>query len=439
MITLIRNVQVLKDDELVSSSIVIDGKLISEISCDGNLKIKSDKIIDGKNLVALSGLIDVHVHLREPGLTHKEDFLSGSMAAAAGGVTTVLDMPNTNPPTTTVKALEEKRELAKKSIVNYGFYFGATSENIDELLKARNIKSVKIYMGSSTGNLLLKDSEFVENVFRRWNGIITVHAEDENCLEQQKGKFPMKTENHGKFRPRECAVIALKKVILFARKYKRHLHIAHISTKEEVDIIKSAKKSGINISCEVTPHHLFLSENDLKNLGNFGKMNPPLREKADCDALWSELGKTIDIVATDHAPHTKEEKLEPYTEAPSGVAGLETTLPLLLDAYNKKKIDLRTLIKVTSENPAKVFGIKNKGFLREGFDADIVLVEIGKVREVKDSELFTKCKWSPFNSWKLKGYPVMTFVNGNLIYSNGMPFEITENNKINAQEVDYNE
>ncbi len=436
MKTLLKNIQILHGKKLVSANILIEGKLIQKISED---KIPVDSltnVIDGKNNIAIHGIIDVHVHFREPGLTHKEDFLSGSKAAASGGVTTILDMPNTNPATTTLKALGEKRQLAKKSLVNYGFHFGATKDNIDELIKSRdkNIRSVKIYMGSSTGNLLLKEQNYIEEIFRRWNGIITVHAEDECCLEENKGKFPLTAENHGNLRARECAVIAVKKAIFLAGKYRRHLHIAHISTKDEIALIREAKNSGINVTCEVTPHHLFLDESYMKKLGNYGKVNPPLRQKSDCEALWRELGKTIDIIATDHAPHTRDEKEKPYSEAPSGMPGVETTLALLMDAYSKKRIELQTIIKITSENPARIFGIKNKGLLLEGYDADLTIIDVRKTKEVRDSELNTKCKWSPFSGWKLKGLPVMTFVNGNLIYSNGTL--LTENSAI---EVDFYE
>ncbi|MEK6808970.1 MAG: dihydroorotase family protein [Nanoarchaeota archaeon] len=418
--TLLKNATLVYGNKLTKANILIEDRKIKMLSIKEQ---NADKVIDIKNKLVLPGLIDAHVHFREPGLTHKEDFLTGSMSAVAGGITTILDMPNTLPPTTTISDLQEKRELAKKSIVNYGFHFGAVENNLKEILRVKSIASIKAYMGESTGNLIINKS--IESLFKTTNNIITLHAEDGQCLEENKDKYPHKAEFHHKIRDKKCAIKSVGYALEMAKKYNTNLHFAHITSKEEIELISDAKKSKVNVTCEVTPHHLFLNAKEEKRQGNFAKVNPPLREISDVNALWSALqNNKIDIIATDHAPHTIQEKEQDYDNAPSGVPGLETMLPLLFSAFNKNKISLGQIIRLTSNNPANIFKIKDRGEIKPGNYADLVVVDTKLTKVVNNDELFTKCKWSPFNRWRLKGWPVMTIVNGNLVYEGGSIIDI---------------
>lgn len=396
---LIKNGKVYQNGALANKNIFIKNGKIAKITSQN---LKADKVIDAKNKIIIPGLIDGHVHFREPGLTHKEDFFTGSMAAAAGGITTILDMPNTVPPTTNLQRLEEKRKLAKKSIVNYGFHFGSANDNIAEIEKAKGIASVKVYMDYTTGDLKLDDYNALKKIFSS-NKTITVHGENENIL----------------------------KAIELIQHGKNHLHFCHVSSKEELHYIRR-KKIKNSVSAEVCPHHLFLTAKDLNELGNFGEMKPGLKTKDDQKALWEGIhnGK-VNTIATDHAPHTKEEKM--HMNYPFGVPGCETMLPLLLNALSEKKITLRKIVNLCCENPAKIFKIKNKGFIKEGFDADLAIIDLNMEKEVKNNELFTKCKWSPFDGWKLKGWPAVTIVNGNVA------FEDRKINNIAAKEIAYYE
>jgi len=412
MSLLIKNCRLYIKDKVHVKNILIKKGKIAKISSDmrvSSLRTRSqvgeifaDNIIDAKNNFVLPGLIDCHVHFREPGLTHKEDFLTGSMAAAKGGVTTILDMPNTLPPTTTLQTLEEKRKMASKSIVNYGFHFGATSNNISDMKKVKNISAVKLYMDYTTGDLKVDDFEAIRQIFSI-SRITIVHAED------------LKVKN---------AIDILTK-----HKIKNKLHVAHVSSEEE---LKHAKMNAIKnqVTVEVTPNHLFMNENDLQNLGSFAEMKPRLKTEQDQKALWLGIKNGIvDIIASDHAPHLKEEKEK--VNYPFGVPGVETMLPLLLDAFNAGKISLPAILKLCCENPAKLFRIKNKGILKEGYDADLVIVDLDKRQAVRNEDLMTKCKWSPFDGKILKGWPVTTIVNGNVVYDNGEIFDVK------AKEIDY--
>ncbi len=396
---LIKNCRILIKDKVYVKNILIKNGKIAKIT---NKEPKSEKIIDAKSNFVLPGLIDCHVHFREPGLTHKEDFLTGSMAAAKGGITTILDMPNTLPPTTTVSALEEKRKLAAKSVVNYGLIFGATKDNMADIKKAKNIAAVKLYMDYTTGDLKVNDFEAMSEIFKI-SKMTIIHAEEENV---------------------KNAVDILAKT-----KIKNKLHVAHVSSAKELSYAKSNKIKN-QITTEVTPHHLFMNEKDLQSLGAFAEMKPRLKTENDQKVLWQGIENgTVDIIATDHAPHLKEEKEK--SNYPFGVPGVETMLPLLLDAFNNNKINLPTIIKLCCENPAKIFKIKNKGFLKEGCDADLVIVDLDKRQAVRNEDLLTKCKWSPFEGKILKGWPVMTVVNGNIVYDNVEIFDIK------AKEVQY--
>ncbi|MBI2134411.1 dihydroorotase family protein [Candidatus Woesearchaeota archaeon] len=399
MSLLIKNGKIYRNSSLTRKNIFIKQGKIAKITSQN---LKAEKIIDAKNKIIIPGLIDSHVHFREPGATHKEDFLTGSMAAAAGGITTILDMPNTNPPTTDLQRLEEKRQLAKKSVVNYGFHFGSTDDNIADIGKAKNVASVKVYMDFTTGDLKLDDYEILKKIFTS-NKTVAVHGENENII----------------------------KALELIQHSKNHLYLCHVSSKEELHYAKRQKIKN-KVFVETCPHYLFLTAGDINELGNFAEMKPGLKTKEDQKALWEGIhnGK-VDTIATDHAPHTKEEKMQ--ANYPYGVPGCETMLPLLLNALNEKRIELKKIVQLCCENPAAIFKIKNKGRIKEGYDADLTIIDLDLKKEVKNENLLTKCRWSPFDSWNLKGWPVMTVVNGNVIFSNG------KINNIKAKEVQYHE
>jgi dihydroorotase len=391
---LIKNCNIIQEGKLNKVNILIKNSKIFKIS---KSKLFADEIIDVKGKIVLPGLIDSHVHFREPGLTHKEDFFSGSIAAVKGGITTILDMPNTKPPTLTLKALNDKRKLAAKSVVNYGFHFGSSNDNLKEIKKIKGIASVKVFMDISTGKMKV-DDETVLDVMRN-SKIVSVHAEEDN----------------------------VKKALELNKKAKGRLYLCHISSKKEIDYIKKARVKGVFV--EVTPHHLFLSSIDASRLMAYGLMKPGLKSKDDQNALWKAiLDGVVNTIGTDHAPHTIEEK---ETCDPYGVPGVETMLPLLLDAVNAKRLSLADVQRLCCENPAKIFGIKNKGFIKPGYDADLVIVDINKKDNVVRDSLLSKCGWSPFEGKILKGWPVTTIVNGNIIYDKGSVFDIK------AKEVNY--
>ena len=392
MSLLIKNCRILEKGKVFLKNILIKNGKIAKIA---NKEQKADKIIDAKNNFVLPGIIDCHVHFREPGLTHKEDFLTGSMAAAKGGITTFLDMPNTIPPTATISALEEKRKLASKSIVNYGLIFGATNDNVQDIKKAKNIAAVKLYMDSTTGELKVDDYGFIADVFRA-SKLTILHAESENV---------------------KNAVEVLAK-----NKIKNRIHFAHVSSEKELNYAKNNKMKK-QITVEVAPHHLFMNDKDLQHLGAFAEMKPGLKTENDQKALWDGIKNgSVDTIATDHAPHLREEKEQ--GNYPFGVPGVETLLPLLLNAFNENRITLPEIIRLCCQNPARIFSMKNKGSLKEGYDADMVIVDLDKRQAVRNEDLLTKCGWSPFDGKILKGWPVTTIVNGNVVYDNGEVFDI---------------
>ena len=384
---LIINGKFLENGKLVEKNILIENHYIRDIIDD---IVTVDEIIDAKGNIILPGLIDSHVHFREPGLTHKADFFTESCAAAAGGITTIIDMPNTKPATTTIELLNQKRELAKKSIVNYGFHFGCTKDNLEEIKKVEDVASVKVYMNDTTGSLMVDDEAILEKIFKE-SKRLAVHAENE--------KIQLALELFNKTRDK-----------------KKKLYFCHITAKEDLKTIKKQKTKHVFI--ETCPHYLFLTKEDEEKLPGKGVVKPCLKTKEDQDALWDAVRKgLIDTIATDHAPHLLEEKNS--ENPPSGFPGCETMLPLLLDAYNKNKISLEKIQQLCCENPAKIFNLRQKGRISLGYDADLIIVDINKEREVKNEELFTKCKWSQFNGKVLKGWPIMTIVRGNIIFDNG--------------------
>ncbi len=395
--------------------------------------------IDGEGLLALPGLIDPHVHFRVPGGEHKEDWEHGVRAAIAGGVTTVFDMPNTNPPLTTQKRLERKAELVGERDIDYRFWFGATNHNIHEIRKvARDprIIGVKIYMGSSTGSLLVTDEAVLEKVFRacaKMDIIVGVHAEDETVMRlhrySMKGRDP-KIEDHCFIRHTLAEVTAVEKALKIQDKTKCRLYFCHLSTPEAVELVSSTKERGSTVYAEVCPHHLWLSDERLSGAGlskNFYKMNPPLRSKKQMEKLRQYVcDGLVDTIGSDHAPHTREEKMSPcgrspegrreeYDDIPSGVPGVETTLPLMFQFVRDGKMSIERFIALTSENAAKIFGLEHKGKIEAGYDADIVLVDSNKEVPFRHQDMATKCEWTPYIGMSATGYVKFVIARGIIV------------------------
>ncbi|MEI0561363.1 dihydroorotase family protein [Brachyspira pilosicoli] len=376
-------------------SIIIENEKIKKIDFDNNFEIYKDyNIIDANYNHVLSGIIDPHAHMRDPGLTHKEDFSSGSKAAARGGVTTFLDMPNTIPNTITKESLEEKKNMMiGKSYVDYGFHFGGSkADNTEDIKQIINkAASTKIFFNASTGNMLVEDDKILYKLFEA-SKIVTVHAEEK----------------------------MLDKAINIAKQTNTPLYLCHLSLESEINSLKKAKDSGMIIYGEATPHNLFLNTEDVnKNDKNkmLLRMKPELREKSDNDALWNAiLDGTIDTIGTDHAPHLLSEKLEKLT---FGIPSIEHSLELMLKKVKDSTINIKLLTKIMSENTAKIFGIKNKGLLKEGFDADFVISDLNDESIIEDKDIITKASWSPYIGFKRGGKVITTIVRGNVVYNNG--------------------
>lgn len=423
----------LKNGEIVTGEgvfhkdlLIENGKILQIL--DPGKSFKSFQEVDCTGKMILPGLIDAHVHLREPGHGYKEDWMTGSKAACAGGVTTVLDMPNNTPPICSLKDLEAKRKLIKgRSYVNYGLYMAFNGSNVAEINKVKNIPGVKFYACDSTGNLGVTDEKKVKELFEKSEKMIVVHAEDHEIVSKNAeaylsefGDRKIDPAVHSKIRSREAALSAVKKVCELAVKSKVPVHIAHVSTEDELEVINKYKNDGVIITCEVAPHHLILSDDDYEFLGNFIKVNPPVRERSDIFALWKALKfGEIDIIATDHAPHTLVEKEQDYREAPSGVPELDTWLAIMLNTVNSEGMDLPEVVRLCCEGPARIFGIKNKGKIEEGYDADLVVVDMDLEKKVENGKLFTKCGWSPYDGSVFKGWGVMTLVNGEIVFKDG--------------------
>jgi len=390
---------------------------------DKSEDLSATKIIDANGKHIFPGLIDTQVHFREPGLTHKEDLASGSLAAVLGGVTTYLEMPNTTPPTTTKEAILEKISLAKsKSLANFGFYMGGTAENLEELKKAKGIEGccgIKIFLGSSTGNLLLYKRDKLEEIFKNTTGIIALHSENEEMLVQRKSVRDNATtaHEHANWRNVETALTSTKRVIEIAKECKRKVHVLHITSKDEIDFLAENKE---HCTVEVTPQHLTLSAPDCYDkLGTYAQMNPPIRTADHTAGLWGALKKgVVDVIGSDHAPHTKEEKEQGYPNSPSGMPGVQTIFPMLLHHVEMGNLTILEVAKYLCFNPAKLYGL-NKGHLEEGFDADITIVDMNKTVEIKNEDMASKCGWTPFNGYTYKGEINYTIVGGNIVVDHG--------------------
>ena len=417
---LIKNGLIVSSQKIIKKDILINDGIIESIN--ESINADCDKIIDANGLHVMPGGIDPQVHFREPGLTHKETIESGSRSAVAGGITTFFEMPNTKPATITRKLLSQKFDIASQtSVANYSFFLGATPDNFSEIANMQDNCGLKIFMGSSTGDLLVDSDAALDEIFKQCNKVIAIHSEDEAILQKiAKEGIGENFTDHPKARPVEAAVTSTVKAIKLALKYKKRLHILHLSTAEEVEIIRKHKHTNL-ITAETTPQHLLLSAPSIyEEKGAFAQMNPPIREQRHQDELWrGMLDGTIECIATDHAPHTLEEKKLPYGKSPAGMPGVQTSLPLMLNEVSNKKISMEQVVEWMCENPAKVYNIKNKGFLKVGYDADITIVDMNLEKTISSSEMESKCGWTVFDGQKIKGAPIITIVNGNIVYQNG--------------------
>ena len=414
-----------------NGSCYINGKLTNtDIGLLGNKikiigEIKSDglNVYDATNKLVLPGIIDTQVHFREPGSTDAEDLESGSRAAVLGGVTSLFEMPNTNPPTANLIEFEKKLKAAKNRMhSNYAFYFGATPDNTDQLKQLKNVEGccgVKLFAGSSTGNLLVDKESDIEKVISSSDRIVSIHSEDEDIIKLRK-KFIKQgnVHSHPEWRNVECAMSSTRRVVKIAERYNKKIHVLHVTTKEEVDFLAMHKK---NVTFETTPQHLTLfAPNCYDKLGTYAQMNPPLRSKEHYDRLWVAIKNNIvDVLGSDHAPHLKSNKDKEYPNTPSGMPGVQTIFPIMIDHVNNGKLTLTQLINLMCENPCRIFGIKNKGFIKEGYDADLTIVDMSKKVTIKNEMMASKCGWTPFHNHKIIGFPVGTIVNGNLVMEDG--------------------
>ena len=417
---IIKNGSCYIEGKLVQTDVALLGKKIKKI---GKVESSGAKVLNATNKVVLPGIIDTQTHFREPGSTDVEDLESGSRAAVLGGVTSLFEMPNTNPPTSNLIEFDKKLQLAKDRMhSNYAFYFGATPENIDQLSKLKDVEGccgVKLFAGSSTGKLLVDKEEDIEKVISNSDRVVSIHSEDEEILKLRK-KFIKKGDvhSHPEWRNAECAMSSTRRVVKIAERYNKKIHVLHVTTKEEVDFLAMHKK---NVTFEITPQHLTLYAPDCYDkLGTYAQMNPPIRTKEHYDRLWIAIkNNVVDVLGSDHAPHSKENKDKEYPDSPSGMPGVQTIFPVMLDHVNKGKLSLEQLIKLMCENPCRIFGIKDKGYIKEGFDADLTIVDMNKEQVIKNEMIASKCGWTPFNNYKVKGFPIGTIVNGNLVMSEG--------------------
>jgi len=417
---IIKNGSCYIDKDLKNHDIAIKDSKIVEI---GKIDKEAKEIFDAKGLTVLPGCIDTQTHFREPGSTDTEDLHSGSRAAIAGGITSVFEMPNTNPPTSNKLEFQKKLDLAKnKMYCNYAFYFGATPDNSTELENLKDLEGccgIKLFAGSSTGNLLVQHEEDIEKVFKSSSKVVSVHSEDEEILNKNKKLIKDgDVHSHPIWRSEECAISSTRRIVRIAERYKKKAHILHVTTKQEIDFLSQHKG---NITFEITPQHLTIyAPNCYDELGTYAQMNPPLRDKSHYDRLWYGVKNNInDTIGSDHAPHLKKNKDKKYPNSPSGMPGVQTLMPVMLNHVNSGKLSLEQLMNSVCENPVKIFGIQDKGFIKEGFDADFTIVDLNKVIEIKNENIESKCEWSPFDGYKFKGAPVATIINGEIKMKNG--------------------
>lgn len=426
---LIKNAKIVNEGTIFEGDVLIENELIVEIAESISAKSSATKIINAEGNYLIPGMIDDQVHFREPGLTHKGDIASESRAAVAGGITSFIEMPNTNPQTVTIDLLEEKFAIAaENSMANYSFMFGGTNDNLEEILKVdpKTVAGLKLFLGSSTGNMLVDNEQVLEKIFSSTPLLISVHCEDEETIKNNLAKYkeeygddiPMKF--HHLIRSEEACYISSSKAIELAKKTGARLHVFHLSTAKEMSLFTNKiPLEEKKITAEVCIHHLWFTNEDYDKKGTLIKWNPAVKTQADKDALWEALlDGRIDVVATDHAPHTLEEKKNPYTSSPSGGPLVQHAVVAMFEAFHQGKISVEKIVEKIAHNPAKLFKIENRGFIKEGYFADLVIVDAGLPWSVKKENILYKCGWSPFEGFTFKSRITHTFVNGEMVYNN---------------------
>ncbi len=438
---IIRNGLVYSQGRFVNTDIAITNGVIDALGDfqSATQPADADKIIDAKGLHVLPGVIDTQVHFREPGLEHKEDLESGTLSALAGGVTAVFEMPNTTPSTTTKAALEDKLNRAKnRCYTDYAFYVGAASDNIQELAKLEMLNGVcgiKIFMGSSTGSLLVEDDYHLEKVLRAGKKRVAVHCEDEARLKERK-HIAVESKNpvsHYEWRDEETALNATRRILKLAQQTYRPVHVLHVTTSQEMQLLAQNKDFA---TVEVTPQHLTLFGPDCyEKLGALAQMNPPIREKHHQEALWKALNDgTVDVIGTDHAPHTLEEKQKEYPNSPSGMPGAQTLVPIMLNHVNNGKLSLEKLVELICVKPAQIFKIKDRGAIAPGMQATLTLIDLKETREITHDWLKSKCGWSPYEGMTVRGWAKAAILRGKIAmmedeiidFAKGLPLEFTQ-------------
>jgi dihydroorotase len=426
---LIKNINIVNEGEIFANDVLIDGEIISRIDRTIDNDTNATEI-NGEGLVLMPGAIDDQVHFREPGLTHKGEIYTEAKAAVAGGVTSYMEQPNTKPPAITVEELEKKyARAAQCSLANYSFLMGTTNSNYDELQKVdySKVAGVKIFMGSSTGNMLVDDKKALENVFTNVNAIIVTHCEDDPMINERQKQIieqygeDIPTYFHPIIRNDEACFKSSSFAVELAKKCNTRLHVFHISSAKELSLFTNKiPLKQKRITSEVCIHHLWFSDEDYKSKGNLIKWNPSVKTVYDREKLFAAmLDGTIDVVATDHAPHTIEEKAQSYLKAPSGGPLVQHSIQAMLDFYDQKKISLPMIAQKMSHNVADLFNVVNRGYIREGYFADLVMVDLKKPQTVTKENILYKCGWSPFEGHTFKSSISKTFVNGHLVFDDG--------------------
>ncbi|MDX6745620.1 dihydroorotase [Polaribacter sp. PL03] len=441
--TLIKNATIVNENKTFKGDVLIENEIIKEVSTEikatGNVEI-----IDAEGKFLIPGFIDDQVHFREPGLTHKANIATESRAAIAGGITTFIEMPNTVPQATTQDLLEDKFKIAANdSYANYSFMFGGTNDNLEELLKTdpKKVAGIKLFLGSSTGNMLVDNEAVLEKIFSSTKMIISVHCEDEATIRKNTEEFKVKygddipVKYHPIIRSEEACYLSSSKAIELAKKTGARLHIFHVSTEKETHLFRNdIPLEEKQITSEVCIHHLWFSDKDYEEKGTHIKWNPAVKTEKDRLGLWEALlDDRIDVLATDHAPHTLEEKTNSYLKAPSGGPLVQHAVIALLEKVKEGVIPIEKAVEKMSHNPAKLFQIEKRGFIKEGYFADLVLIDTNKPQTVSKDNILYKCGWSPFEGTTFSSTITHTFVNGNLMYNNGV-----FNNEIKGKRITFN-
>jgi dihydroorotase len=438
--TLIKNAMIINENSKFVSDLLIKEGKIEKI--DSNISVESNhEVVDAEGLLLLPGCIDDQVHFREPGLTHKANIFTESRAAVAGGITSFMEMPNTVPSAVTIEELEKKYAIAQNtSLANYSFYLGTTNSNIEEIKRINPLEicGVKIFMGSSTGDMLVDDPQALEDVFHYSPTIITTHCEDDPMIKQNFQKYfeeygeTLPAKFHPLIRNEEACYKSSSFAVSLAKKYNSRLHILHISTEKELELFTNQiPLKDKRITAEACIHHLWFSDEDYDRLGNFIKWNPAVKKASDRDAIMKAVNdNVIDVIATDHAPHTFEEKSQMYSKAPSGGPLVQFALLAMLEKVKEGKISIEKVVEKMCHAPAELFQVSKRGFVREGYFADLVLVNPSRSNMVSKEQILSKCKWSPFEGYTFSNSIDSTFVNGELVYSKGQIIDKSQGSRL---------